>query len=229
VETYLCRKNDGHLIRVVGPAFDIVCRWAADGVPLKIVFQGIDRYFERYYRKGSRRRPVRLEFCEDDVLDVFDEWMRAVGIGRAERVPGSGGGPVDEPGAHTSSSLPAHLQRVVAKLTNARATGTLGAEADAILDRIGEELDRSRASPSGLRGAARQAAIDRLSVLDAELVALADSTMTADARRAIAAAADAELEPFRATMESSAYDRARQRAIESLIRDRLGLPTVAFR
>ena len=52
VETYLCQKNEGHLIRVVGPSFDLVSGWAALGVPLKVVFSGIDRYFERYYRKG---------------------------------------------------------------------------------------------------------------------------------------------------------------------------------
>ena len=33
VEAYLCRKNDGHLIRIVGPAFEQVCGWAARGVP----------------------------------------------------------------------------------------------------------------------------------------------------------------------------------------------------
>src|SRR3989337_429929 len=81
VEAYLCRKNDGHLIRIVGPAFEQVCGWAARGIPVKIVFRGIDRYFERYYAKGPRRRPVRVEFCEADVLDVFDDWKRAVGLG----------------------------------------------------------------------------------------------------------------------------------------------------
>ena len=79
IETYLCRKNDGHLIRVVGPSFELVSGWAAQGVPLKVAFAGIDRYFERYYRKGPRRRPVRIDFCEADVLDVFDEWRRAIG------------------------------------------------------------------------------------------------------------------------------------------------------
>ena len=83
VEAYLCRKNDGHLIRIVGPAFEQVCGWAARGVPLNVVNRGIDRYFERYYAKGPRRRPVRIEFCEADVLDVFDEWRRAVGVARA--------------------------------------------------------------------------------------------------------------------------------------------------
>ena len=34
VEAYLCRKNDGHLVRIVGPAFDTVCGWASRGVPV---------------------------------------------------------------------------------------------------------------------------------------------------------------------------------------------------
>ena len=68
---------------MVGPSFELVSRWAADGVPLKIAFAGIDRYFERYYRKGARRRPVRIDFCDADVRDVFDEWRRAVGLPRA--------------------------------------------------------------------------------------------------------------------------------------------------
>ena len=80
IETYLCRKNDGHLIRVTGPSFDLVSGWAMQGVPLKVAYAGIDRCFERYYAKGPRRRPVRIEFCEADVLDLFDEWRRAVGV-----------------------------------------------------------------------------------------------------------------------------------------------------
>jgi hypothetical protein len=59
IETYLCRKNDGHLIRVVGPSFEVVSGWADQGVPLKVAFSGIDRYFERYYRKGARAGPSK--------------------------------------------------------------------------------------------------------------------------------------------------------------------------
>ena len=39
IETYLCRKNDGHLIRVVGPSFELVSGWAAQGVPLKVALR----------------------------------------------------------------------------------------------------------------------------------------------------------------------------------------------
>src|SRR4030095_554108 len=80
IETYLCKKNEGHLIRIVGPVFEKVSDWAAQGVPLAVAFKGIDAYCERYYAKGPRRRPVRVEFCEADVLDLFDGWRRAVGV-----------------------------------------------------------------------------------------------------------------------------------------------------
>src|SRR3954470_8223684 len=80
IEAYLCRKNEGHLIRIAGPVFVQVSGWAAQGVPLAVAFRGIDQYCERYYAKGPRRRPVGVEFCEADILDVFDEWRRAVGV-----------------------------------------------------------------------------------------------------------------------------------------------------
>src|SRR4051812_44261058 len=103
IETYLCRKNDGHLIRIVGPSFEIVSRWAATGVPLKVALSGIDRYFERYYRKGPRRRPVKIDFCEADVLDVFDEWRRAIGIVSNAANPHSPDTPIP---AHQSPHTP---------------------------------------------------------------------------------------------------------------------------
>jgi hypothetical protein len=73
-----------------------VTGWANQAVPVKIAEAGIDRYFERYYRKGPRRRPVRIEFCEADVLDAFDEWRRAVGVTRVVSDP-SGGPDVEDP------------------------------------------------------------------------------------------------------------------------------------
>ncbi len=85
LEAYLCQKNDGHLIRITGPAFERVQGWAQQGIPLKVAEAGIDRYFERYYRKGARRRPVQIVFCEADVLDAFDDWRRAVGLSTRHR------------------------------------------------------------------------------------------------------------------------------------------------
>ena len=47
---------------------------------LKVAFRGIDRSVARHAAKHGRRRPLRIDFCEADVLDVFDEWLRATGL-----------------------------------------------------------------------------------------------------------------------------------------------------
>jgi len=232
IETYLCKKNDGHLIRVTGPSFDLVSGWAAQGIPLKIAFQGIDRYFERYYRKGPRRgrvRPVRIDFCDGDVLDVFDEWRRAVGLtagGAAAAADASDGQDVER--GSGGPSLPAHLERVVLRLTAARANGSLGDDFDAIIDRVARELDAARAEARGVRGDARQALIARLTALDDDLLRAARSSLDPAIVAALTHEANDELAAFRERMAADAYAHARDGAVTRLIRERLNLPTVTF-
>jgi len=239
IETYLCRKNDGHLIRVTGPSFDLVSGWAQRGIPLRIAYKGIDVYFERYYRSGPRRRPVRIDFCEADVLDAFDEWHRAVGIAQnpqkasdeapsAERADGA------EPRQPTGElvrrgpSLPAHLERVLLRLSSARATGRLGADADVVIDAVAAELDAVRASAAGARGAARQATIARLSALDDQLLAAVQPSLDETTAADLAREADEQLAGFRSRMAPDAFARARAAAVARLVRERLGVPTIAY-
>ena len=61
IEAYLCRENGGHLVRIVGPAFQVVAGWHAAGIPFAVVKQGIDRTLARDRAKASGpvRRPVR--------------------------------------------------------------------------------------------------------------------------------------------------------------------------
>jgi hypothetical protein len=223
IETYLCQKNDGHLIRVVGPSFEVVSRWATGGVPLKVAFAGIDRSVERYHRKGpSRRRPMRIDFCEADVLDVFDEWRRATGV---TRVASAG---ADPSVPRKGPSLPEHLERVVLSLTNARATGSLGGAVDPIIDDLSRELDRARAQAGGIRGEARRGAIERLAAANAALMDCVVGTLTDEARSAFEREAVQQLAAYRDSMSPDAFSRARQAAVHHLIRTRLGLPTIVF-
>ncbi len=228
IETYLCRKNDGHLIRVVGPSFDLVSGWAAQGVPIKVALAGIDRYFERYYRKGPRRRPVRIDFCEADVLDVFDEWRRATGVSQSAVAGHQASVESRESGVASRESLPAHLERVVLRLTSARAGGRLGADVDALIDRVSGELDAARSRAGGLRGEARRALIDRLAALDADLLRQTRAALDAATGAALTREAEAELAPFARSMQADALARARELAIDRLVRERFGLPTVSF-
>jgi len=222
VEAYLCRKNDGHLVRIVGPAFEQVSGWAARGVPLKIAFHGIDRYFERYYAKGPRRRPIRIEFCEADVLDVFDEWRRAVGVPAADAA-------IDGESEETASrhgSLPAHLDRVIARLTTLR--GGPDRSFDELLDRIVSELDTARARAKVLRGESRKAFLDRLAEIDRLLLDTARMHGGPATLEELRAEADTELASFRGRMTVEAYERARAACVDRLIRERARLPVVSF-
>jgi hypothetical protein len=229
IETYLCQKNDGHLIRVVGPSFEVVSGWAAQGVPIKIAFAGIDRYFERYYRKGPRRRPVKIDFCDADVLDVFDEWRRAVGLPTSAAGPDDPEGGQDAEADRQGPSLPAHLTRVVLKLTAARASGAAGPEWDEVIDRVARELDTARADPRGVRGEARRALIQRLSVLDQELLHTSRAALDDATRAVLLRDAEDELSGFRDRMAVDAFARSRDAAVDRLVRERFGLPILAFK
>jgi hypothetical protein len=219
LEAYLCRKNDGHLIRIAGPAFERVCGWAEQGIPFKVACRGIDRYFERYHAKGPRRRPVRIEFCEADVLDVFDEWRRAIGVG------------MSQPGDQTvrdaaRTSLPAHLQRVVQKLSSARANAE--EPVAAVLDRSLDAIEELRGGSSALRGQARAHAVERLAQIDREMMDAIRAALAPGVLAELRREADEELAGFGSRISPAAYADAVAGATRRLIRERLGLPRIEY-
>lgn len=225
IEAYLCRKNDGHLIRITGAAFEQVQGWARQGVPLKIAEAGIDRYFERYYRKGPRRRPVRIEFCEADVLDAFDDWRRAVGVTRV--VADSAGGPeVEEPASapRARRSLASQIDSVVARLTILRGSDKAGPALGPVLDDAVRRLDAMRPEAERARGDARDALVHRVEAIEAALTQAALDALDAQERAALEREAAEELSPFRARMSDEAYQQSRRQAAQRLVRERFGLP-----
>jgi hypothetical protein len=126
------------------------------------------------------------------------------------------------------ASLPAHLERVVLRLTAARASGRIDEAFDDVIDRVARELDVARGSVRGIRGDARQALVDRLSALDAELLRTTQAVMDEASRHAIAREAEEELAGFRASMAADLFARALGAAVDRLVRERLGLPVIAF-
>jgi hypothetical protein len=214
LETYLCRKNDGHLIRIVGPAFEKVCGWAEQGIPLKIACAGIDRYFERYYAKGPRRRPVRIEFCEADILDAFDEWRRAVGV--------AGVTARSQP-----PSLPAHLERVLLKLTTSRAEAGAAPIGEA-LDRAIEKVEAIRGAGRTPRGQARAGALRKLDEIDRDLSAALRDAATADELARDTREAERELEGFAGRMPADARERAITAAVDRALRERARVPRIRY-
>jgi hypothetical protein len=219
VETYLCRKNEGHLIRIVGPAFEQVCGWAARGVPLAVTLRGIDRYCERYYSKGSRRRPVRIEFCEADILELFDDWRRAVGVSSA-------GESANQPGR--TPGLSSHIERVLARLTAVRGGGRVTPAFAAEVDLAVRELDRMKANAHNARGERRSAILSKLEEIDGRIVRAAAGELSGDPGAALRQEAEREIAPFAIRMAADARAAAIEAAYLRLVREALGIPTIRF-
>ncbi len=232
IEAHLCRRNAGHLVRVAGPAFEMVAGWAAKGIPLKVALGGIDRAIERRDAKGPSRRPLRVEFCEADVLDAFDAWRRAVGVGTAG---GGGGGHAAPDGTATDDarrkagpSLRAHLDRVVTKLTDCLASGAIAPDLERAIDRTANELGDARTASRGLRGEARAALVARLQAIDENLMAAARAATPPELLEAIKREAARDLDAFRGRMSVDDFSRAVEAATMKLLRERLKLPDIAY-
>ena len=222
VERYLCQKNRGHLIRVVGPAFEMVCGWATTGVPLKIALRGIDRCCERLEARGPRRRPVRIEFCESDVLDAFDDWRRAVGV-----TASTGQDQATEPEPR-KPALSAHIERVIARLAHARGAGRAESPVHHRIDRLIRELEALAPSASRVRGEARATVVATLADLDRALIDVAVAELDDGRRSKLREEAAEELAPFGSRMPPDAKARALEAAFERLARDAAGLPDLRY-
>ena len=226
IEAHLCRKNDGHLIRVTGPAFLMVRGWAEQGIPLGVAQSGIDRTFERYYAKGARRRPVHITFCEADVLDAFDAWRRALNLS----VDLGGESDAGEAGARHSPavSLPAHIDRVLARLTALRSTAAGDRVWDSALESAVRRLDALRAEARQARGHARRGVVDRLADVDGELLVSAQTRLAPAQLDQCRRDAESELEAFRERMPRDAYLAAVEAARIRQIRVAAGLPQIRY-
>jgi hypothetical protein len=224
IEAYLCRKNDGHLIRLVGPSFECVRRWESSGIPFKIACQGIDRYFVRYYAKGSRRRPVQIEFCDADVLDAFDVWRRAVGV----RLPGTA--PAEAESARRQRrSLPEHLIRVCERITG-RLAGRVPPAGDLgrVLETIANEASSFGDLPAPIRGETRARVSTRLAELDRMMLDAVRKQSDEPTIQALRQEAARDLAPFKERMPADAFERAIDAVVDRLLRDREQLPSVTF-
>jgi hypothetical protein len=240
LEAHLCRRNGGHLVRIVGPAFELAMAWHRMGVPLKVALQGLDRHIDRAAAKaatGARRRPMRLEFCEADVMDAFDQWRRAVGL-RASALPegvaegvadgAEAGADTEEPSPRARVGLHTHLERTIARLTGIRVDEAERPDWSAAIDRTVRQLDAMLAPARKARGDARTAMLADLERIDAELLAAARTAAAPDLVASALAEAETDLAPFRARLSPEAWADAIARGQARALRLRLGLPAVGW-
>lgn len=225
VEEHLARVNAGHLVRVVGPAFTLVRSWAEAGVPFSVVCRGIDRKAQRH-QKGRSTRPLRLEFCEADVRDEYEQWRRAVGLvstsapeAVAESEPAS---PAEERRRPSAGRV---LDRAIEKLV--RATADLDASED-FRTETAAILDRLVAAREGLRHARGEARASLVASLDTMHRALVEIARRLAGRllAEVEAEAEADLAPYRSRLAADVWRQSVEASVDRLLLERMGLPSL---
>jgi hypothetical protein len=213
----------------VGPAFERVCGWIDAGIPLQVAVKGIDRKVARYHGSGRRGHPLRIEYCEADILQVFDEWRRAVGVsgGTSEGLSVSHDYAVGRSGRRHQISLPKHIDRVLAYSTNRLALAESVNGVHAALEGLIDKLEILRGGAGSVRGKARETMLNRLVEIDKEL--LSDARVVGASLMAnLEDEARAELKPFKSRLDKGAYVTALAACTDRLLRDHLHLPVVEF-
>jgi hypothetical protein len=231
VEDHLTRANAGHLVRIVGPGFELVRQWAIAGVPLSIVCRGIDDKVERH-RDGQARRPLRIEFCESDVRALYDRWRKAIGAFAYEVTEGESTHegtegstqPRGEKADPKRPSLTKHLDRAIEKLSRIGGRLDLPVELRDICDRVLQSLVELRDAAAKVRGDARAALATQLAPLDAELAAAVRDYAPAALRAPVATEAAADLAPYRRRLPADTWQRSVDITTDRMLRDRLGVP-----
>jgi len=241
VEAHLTKINGGHLVRVVGPGFALVRQWHDEGIPLSVVQRAIEQKSDRQRRASTSRtpRPLRIEFCEDDVRALFEDWKRAVGVTRENPVnhvnpvnPVNPANPVNAvnlanvANAANRPSLSKHLERVSERL--ARLLGRQDLTED-FLSRVNDTIAAvadARAQAARARGAAREPIVRALQTLDRPLVDAAWASMSTPDRAAIDALAQQELGAFRQRLSPAEWQRALAATRDRLVREKFALPVI---
>jgi hypothetical protein len=227
VEAHLTRVNGGHLVRVVGPGFALVKQWADEGVPLSVVFKGIEQKAERH-TQGAARRPLRIEFCEADVRELFEAWRRATGISAGDPALPDGPAPGGAELAGTSRrpSPSKAIDRAIERL--GRLAGRLELP-DELRDAVSHAIERLSSVREGLaraRGIARDPWLAQLGLIDRDLMAQARRVVDAAVIRGLTEQAERELAPYRDRLAPEAWQRAVTVTVDRGVRAHFGLPTL---
>ena len=228
VEAHLTRINGGHLVRVVGPGFALVKQWADEGIPLSVVFRGIEHKAERH-AAGASKRPLRIEFCEADVRALYDDWRRAIGVPATSATETDTHVAAPEPSANPKRrSAPKAIDRAIDRLGRLAGRLELPGEFRDAMSRLIEQLSAVREDLAHTRGAARDRVLERLAPLEGELLEHARGIVAADVLRELTARAEQDLAPYRERLTPEAWTRAVSVTVNRGVREHMELPSLDF-
>lgn len=214
IEEYFVRKRGKHLL--VSPLdWSLIESWKQLGIPLHVVFRGIDQAFQKHEARGSQKRINSIFYCQPSVIECFEEFRRAR-IGEAEI-------PKDEGESRGQKLLPA-IQRLEEQLQTAAGRFP---DREAI-SRVRLRLSELVAEVTGGRLPSLPAVEETLQTGDAILIEGARRRLDPDRLKEFEKDARRELKMYKKKVSPEMYVRIQDNYIKRRIREEFGLPELTL-
>ena len=225
------QEVEAHFIRLRGRPLILSPReleratgWHREGIPLRDVCRGIDRYFEKRFknRPSARQRAVSLEYCEDYVRQVFEE-ARRLAVGSGTESVGGGEGVLEQ----GLGGLLGGLVRARASLAD-DSSDRLAGVLDRAVSSVQTLLDRARSSETPGEPLTVRETEAELENLDRELVAELRRLAGPAVLEALRASSDAEMREISGKMDPALYQATLERMTLRRLRQSSHIPELSL-
>ncbi len=200
VESYFIERRGSPLFITPAEWF-LVSKWEEQGIPLRVVKEGIDRVFERPQAAAKRRK---LGYCRQTVEAAFRHFREVTLGGGEDRAP-----------VEDRFDAAAHLSRLASQLSGLSRL------------QVAHEL-AARVAALGDSGENLQRIEDALTAIDDELVEFAEEVLDENDRDALRSEASASLASYRDRMPDKVYQSALKSAYLRRLRDKVKLPRLSL-
>ena len=76
IEEHFIQRRGKHML--VSPLdWSLIESWKQSGIPLHVVFRGIDRAFAKHQARGTQQRVNSVFYCQPSVMECFEEYRLA--------------------------------------------------------------------------------------------------------------------------------------------------------
>ncbi len=221
IEEHFWQKRGAHLL-VSTLDWAVIESWQKAGLPLEVVFKGIDRAFERY-EPAKRGRPIKsLLYCVDAVAQVAEE-AREAAAGRAPSAPAAERPSGFDPGEVASyfranaAALRAAAQRASPNAALAQAFADIAAALEALAEQP------ATASTRNLEDLERH-----LTVFEEKLLGALTQATSADELVDLRRDLERSLAPYRRRMKAAQLALIESQFLQKKLFERYALPRLSL-
>lgn len=220
IEEHFQRRR-GTLLLLSTLDWALIETWRESGVPLEAVLRGIDRAFDHYESRPTKRvqRINGLAWCAQAVMEATQELQEA-SAGMAQ--PEAAASKVEQQGFE-QERIAAWLRQRAEKLALARLDGLAAATAQEIAARL-----QSMAQEAATYAQNLEALEQNLLVLEEKLITAILATMDEVDRLTLKEQSASDLAPYKRKMQVAQIRQIEQQFLQKQIVDRYQLPRLSL-